>query len=397
MKNYKHTIYASYIGYITQAIVNNFAPLLFIMFASSYSISLDRITLLVTVNFGIQLIVDFLAAKFVDCIGCRISIVTAHVFAAMGLSGLGFLPEIMPDPYIGILISVVLYAIGGGLIEVLVSPIVEACPTDEKSAAMSLLHSFYCWGHVMVVVLSTLFFRIFGINDWRILAGIWAVIPLANAVYFTRVPLYSLDSEETGNKKRIENRGLFVLFILLMICAGASEQAMSQWVSAFAESALGISKTVGDLAGPCMFAIFMGISRVFYSHVSEKTNLTAFMTASGMLCIATYIAASVFSIPSLSLAACGLCGLSVGILWPGTFSLAASAFPSGGTAMFAFLALAGDFGCMAGPTITGIVSNTFNKNMKAGFIAALIFPVVLVIGIRAVAKNIKVNSEKSIE
>ena len=389
-RSYNHTLYASYLGYITQAIVNTFVPLLFLTFQSTYQISLERITSLVTVNFGIQLVVDLLSTKWVDKIGYRISIVAAHICAAGGLAGLGIFPDLFPDPYWGLLFAVGLYAVGGGLIEVLVSPIVEACPTEKKSAAMSLLHSFYCWGCVLVILISTLFFSIFGIANWRVLSLFWAALPLLNAFYYSQVPIATLHEEgEAMPARKLFSSGVFWVFALLMVCAGASEQAMSQWASAFAESGLQISKSVGDLDGPCMFSILMGVTRVFYAKFSERINLTAFMIGSGILCIVSYLLASLSVYPLLSLVGCGLCGLSVGILWPGAFSLACTACPKGGTAMFALLALAGDLGCSAGPSLVGFVSDAAQGNLKAGLLAAIGFPILLLLGLLACKKIVR--------
>lgn len=380
--SYTHTLFASYIGYIAQAIVNNFVPLLFLTFDHTYGIPLSQITLLVTINFGIQLVVDLLAARYVDRIGYRISVVGAHLFVAVGLMGLGIFPELFKNPYHGLLLAISLYAIGGGLIEVLISPIVEACPTEKKSAAMSLLHSFYCWGHMGVVLISTAFFTVFGIANWKVLAFLWALIPLANAFYFSQVPIQTLHEEgKELTVKELFQMKLFWIFVLLMICSGASEQAMNQWASAFAESGLKVSKTMGDLAGPCLFAMLMGISRVFYAKFSEKISLQKFMIASGVLCIISYLLAALSPYPVLALIGCGLCGLSVGILWPGTFSLAAAKCPKGGTAMFALFALAGDLGCSSGPTLVGMISSISNGGIKAGLMGALIFPVLLIVGL----------------
>lgn len=373
---------ASYLGYITQAIVNNFAPLLFVTFQKSFDISLEKIGYLVTVNFCIQLFVDFIAAKFVDKIGYRICIVAAHLFAGTGLILMGVLPFAFADPYMGLICAIVFYSIGGGLIEVLISPIVEACPTDKKSAAMSLLHSFYCWGHVAVILLTTLFFVTAGIENWRILSALWAVIPLANAVYFCFVPINTLvDSEKSAPIRELFKSKLFWILILLMICSGASEQGMSQWSSAFAETGLKVSKTLGDLLGPCMFAVMMGVSRVFYAAFSGRLKLMKFISVSCVFCVIGYLVSALSPVPALALVGCGICGLSVGILWPGVFSLAAERAPTGGTAMFAFLALAGDLGCSSGPTLVGVVSSAFNDNLRAGFLAAIAFPVALIIGI----------------
>lgn len=379
--NYNHTIYASYIGYITQAIVNNFTPLLFLTFSRQFGLTLDKIALITTVNFGVQLIVDFLSAKAIDRIGYRTSVILAHIFSALGLCGLAVIPDLMKNSYAGILVCVVLYAIGGGIIEVMISPIVEACPTERKEAAMSLLHSFYCWGHVGVVIVSTLFFRFVGIGHWRIMAVLWAVIPILNAVYFSQVPIYSITQNEkpTPIKSLIRNK-LFWLFIVFMICAGASEQAMSQWASAFAEAGLGVSKTVGDLAGPCTFAILMGTSRALYGKFSHRLQLKKAMVLCAILCIASYLLATLTKSPVAGLMGCAICGFSVGIFWPGTFSLASSSLKGAGTAMFAFMALAGDMGCSAGPTLVGFISKAANDNLKTGLLTAIIFPILILIG-----------------
>lgn len=380
--NYKHTIAASYIGYITQAIVNNFAPLLFLTFHRIYGIPLGQIGLLVTLNFGTQLLVDFLSAKYVDRIGYRISIVAAHLFAAAGLIGLGVLPDLMPDPYLGICLAVMLYAVGGGLTEVLISPIVEACPTDGKSAAMSLLHSFYCWGCVLVVVISTILFAVLGIDSWRTVACLWAVIPVFNAFYFSRVPIASLVEDGEGMTiGELFRSKIFWIFALLMVCSGASEQSMSQWASAFAESGLKVSKTIGDLAGPCFFSILMGTARVVHAKFADRLELSRYLGMCAVICIGSYLIAALSPIAAFSLIGCGICGFSVGAMWPGTFSLASEKCPKGGTAMFALLALAGDTGCSLGPTVVGFVSAAFHDNLKSGLLAAIIFPMLLLAGL----------------
>ena len=391
--NYNHTRRACYLGFVSHAAINNFAPLLFLTFKEVYNIPIEKITLLVTVNFGIQLLVDFISATFADKIGYRNLIVAAHIFAAGGLVGLGILPEIMPDKYIGLLIAVVCYAMGGGIIEVLVSPIVEACPTDNKSANMSLLHSFYCWGHVFVVVISTLFFTVFGIKNWQILAFIWAILPIINAVYFSQVPINTLaeSSGESMPVKKLVSTKLFWILLLLMMCSGASELAMSQWASAFAEAGLKVSKTAGDLAGPCLFAVLMGITRVFYSKFSEKINLRKFIIGSGFLCVAGYLLASLSPFPALALVGCALCGLSVGIMWPGMLSIASEKCPAGGTALFALLALGGDLGCSTGPTLVGMTAGLAGDNLKIGILTAIIFPALLILGLGLLMKRVKIN------
>ena len=387
-QNYKHTINACYIGYITQAVVNNFAPLLFLTFQRSYGIALGKISFLVTVNFGVQLLVDFLAAHFVDRIGYRISIVAAHILAAAGLIGLALFPQMMEDSYSGLMAAIILYAVGGGLLEVLVSPIVEACPTERKAAAMSLLHSFYCWGHMGVVILSTAFFYLFGIDQWQVLAVIWAAVPLANALYFFLVPIRTLAEEEEGlSIRRLSGKMVFWILMVLMICAGASEQAVSQWASAFAESGLHVSKSVGDLAGPCAFAFFMGVSRVVSAKYSDRISLERIMMGSGGLCVVSYLLIALSPWPVLSLAGCALCGFAVGALWPSTFSLAMKKIPGGGTAMFALFALAGDIGCAGGPLVVGRISGAFGDDLRIGILAALVFPVILTVGVLASGRS----------
>ncbi len=397
MKNqYNKTITACFIGYIVQAIVNNFVPLLFLTFHSSYGISLSKITLLVTFNFGVQLLVDLLSIGFIDRIGYRVSMVLAHFFAAAGLASLTVLPEVLPDPFVGILLSVMIYAVGGGLLEVLLSPVVEACPSGNKEAAMSMLHAFYCWGHVGVVLISTLFFQICGTSSWKILALFWALIPLANMFVFTKVPIATLTPEgESGMSlgELFSNR-LFWVLVLMMVCSGASEQAVSQWASVFAEMGLGISKTLGDLAGPMAFAILMGTSRAFYGKFGERLNLDRFMAGSSILCIASYLTIVFVPVPAVSLIACAICGLSVGIMWPGTFSKASASLPAGGTAMFALLALGGDLGCSGGPTLVGMISGAMDDNLKAGILFAVIFPVLLLAGIRLCNRWNKEKSKK---
>ena len=384
MKNqYNKTMIACFIGYIVQAIVNNFTPLLFLFFQKSYHVPISQITLLVTFNFGVQLLVDLLSVRFVDKIGYRISMIMAHVLAAAGVLLLTILPEILPVPFIGILIAVMIYAIGGGLLEVLVSPVVEACPSDNKETAMSLLHSFYCLGHAAVVLISTLFFYVVGIEHWRILAIIWAVIPIGNALVFTKVPIASLlEDGETGlGLKALFQLKIFWILLIMMICAGASEQAVSQWASAFAEQGLGISKAAGDLAGPMAFAVLMGLARLFYGKYGDRINLERFMICSTVLCVLSYLGISLFSVPLLNLICCAVCGLSVGIMWPGTFSKASATLPKGGTAMFALLALGGDVGCAGGPTLVGMVSGALEDNLKMGILAGIIFPIILLLGI----------------
>ena len=392
--NYKMTMYACFIGYIVQAVVNSFVPLLFVTFQTEYHIPLTQITLLITVNFVIQLVVDLLSAGFVDKIGYRASAIIAHACAGTGIFLLTILPELFSNPFYGILLAVMVYAIGGGLIEVLISPVLEACPTDNKESAMSLLHSFYCWGCTGVVLLSTLFFAVFGTSHWKILALIWVILPAANLILFTKVPIYSLHEEgESGMSiSELFRVKVFWLLMAMMLCAGASEQAVSQWASTFAEKGLHIQKTVGDLVGPMMFSVLMGLSRLIYGKYGEKFNLDRFMKGSCVLCVASYLCISLVPVPIVGLIGCAICGFSVGIMWPGTFSKASAAIKRGGTVLFAMLALAGDLGCSGGPTLVGFVSSAFSSNLRLGILTAIVFPVLLLAGLctfsRLVVKNV---------
>ena len=381
-KKYGKTLLACYLGFITQAISANFAPLLFLTFYRTYGISLSELALISTCFFLTQLVVDFICAKVVDKIGYRTCVVASEITSGVGLAGLAFLPDLVPAPFVGILICVVIYAVGSGLIEVLCSPIVEACPFENKEGTMSLLHSFYCWGSVGVIVLSTVFFSVFGIENWRILALIWAIVPLYNIYNFATCPIERLvEDGKSMTIGQLFKTKIFWLLIVLMVCAGSSELAMSQWASAFVESALGVSKTVGDLAGPCGFAVTMGISRVLYGKFGEKVDLTVFMMVCGVLCLVSYLLAAFAALPVMGLVGCALCGFSVGIMWPGSISISSSILPTGGTAMFALLALAGDLGGAAGPALVGTVSQSAGENLQMGILAGIGFPLVLVVSV----------------
>ena len=377
--NYKRTLITCYIGFITQAIVANFAPLLFLRFHNEYNIPLGKIALISTVFYITQIVVDILCAAIVDHIGYRKSVVVSQFLAGVGLIGLAVLPNLLSSPFAGILISVVVYAMGSGLIEVLVSPIVEACPFEHKDSVMSLLHSFYCWGAVGVVSLSTIFFAIFGIEYWWVLACLWALLPLFNIYNFMTCPIERLTQDGKGlSAKKLLGIPLFWGFLLLMIGAGASEASMAQWASAYVESALGFSKTIGDIVGPCMFAVSMGLSRTVYGKYGHKMNLVNFMMGSGILCLACYLLAAVSANPVLGLIGCIVCGFSVGIMWPGSISIASGKIPFGGTGLFAFLAMAGDLGASIGPAAIGVITQNAGDNMKAGMLAGCVFPAILI-------------------
>lgn len=389
-KNYKKTLIACYLGFVTQAISANFAPLLFLTFKNTYGITLDKIAMIPLVFYLSQLLTDLIATKFADKIGYRTCVVSSQILSSIGLMMMAILPEILPVPFIGILISVVLYAIGSGLIEVLVSPIVESCPFENKEGMMSLLHSFYCWGAMGVILGSTLFFSLFGLENWKVLTLLWALLPLYNTYNFMSCPIERL--VEDGKSMRIREllkTPLFLLMIVLMVCSGASEVSMAQWASAFTESAIGVSKTIGDLTGPCMFAMFMGIARMLYGKFSEKIDLIKLMLICSILCVSCYLMASLSTLAIFELVGCALCGLAVGIMWPGSISISSKQCPRGGTAMFAFLALAGDFGATVSPAMVGSLAEMTGGNLKTGLLVATVFPIILVFSLLILRKKVR--------
>ena len=378
--NAKHTVATCFGGFLTQAIVINFSPLLFITFEKTYGISLSKISLLIAISFITQLSMDFTASIFPALFNKRITVIIGQLCSAVGLIGLAFLPKIMP-PYAGLIVATMIAALGGGIIEVMGNPIIEACPIKNKNRILSFLHSGYCWGLVLTVVLSTLFFHFVGLEHWRLLACLWAIIPILDAVAFIFVPLYPMESapKVTDKRKSVFRSFTFWAFFILMLCAGAAEQAMSQWASSFAEMGLGVSKTVGDLLGPCAFAVLMGTARLIYAKYSEKVDLSKFMIASSLLCIVTYLVAAFSQSAIVALAGCALCGFSVGIMWPGTLCLATERIPHGGVKMFALLALAGDAGCTAGPVAVGYIAELLGNDLKISFAFSAMFPILIIL------------------
>lgn len=389
-KNFKATIAASCIGYFTQAILINFAPLLFITFRKEFGLTLAQLSVLIATNFATELIIDFLGTKYVSKIGYRRSVIIAQALSVIGLCMIPIMPKLMTNKFIALEIAMIFCGLGGGLIEVLISPIVEACPTKRKSAIMSILHSFYCWGQMGVVLFSTIYFRTVGIENWEYLSLIWAIIPLIDLILFCFVPINTLveESEESSFKDLVKQK-LFWVFLVMMLCAGATELSMSQWASAFAEAGLGVEKWIGDLLGPCLFAVCMGTTRVFYAANSHKIGLKKGIFISAGICVVSYLIAVFSPIPIISLLGCTLCGVGSGMLWPGTYSIATNRMPKGGVPMFGLLALAGDLGCLTGPYLTGMMSTAFGGNLKAGFLFSLIFPITLMVMVFILMKYFK--------
>jgi fucose permease len=397
---YRSTLNACYVGFITQATVNNLAPLLFIIFQNSFHISYEMLGRLVLINFGVQILADWVALHTVDRIGYRTAAVLAHAFAVVGLVALGVLPMVLPNPYLGLTIAIAIYAVGGGFIEVLISPIVDSLPGDAKASAMSLLHSFYCWGQMAVVILTTLALKIIGTALWFWLPIVWALLPLYNLFRFLKVPLLPpVAGHERISLKVLIKKPIFLVALLLMLSAGASELTMSQWSSLFAERGLGVPKVMGDLLGPCLFAFFMGIGRTLHGVLGHRFSLRGAMHATAALCVLCYLVTVLVPIPVIALLGCALCGFSVSLMWPGTFSLVAEAFPKGGTAMFGLMAVFGDLGASVGPWLAGFISDVVQRStqgialaaslslrpdqlgLKAGLLLAVVFPLMTVFGL----------------
>ncbi len=394
-KKYISTKIACYTGYFVQAIINNLAPLFYVIFQTEFSINYTEISWLIMINFITQLFVDIVSVKVIEKLGYRVSIVLAHVFSASGLLLLGILPRLLDNHYIGLVISIITYAIGSGLIEVLVSPIVEGLPLQNKSGEMSLLHSFYCWGQMLVVLFTTIAIKFVGSENWVYAPMLWAIIPFVNMFMFMRVPIFPPVPEGQDEMKVSElfRNGTFILLALLMLCAGASELTMAQWASTFAEKSLGVNKLMGDLLGPCLFALLMASARVAYGLIGDKVDIRKVLALSAGLCVAAYLTVTLSKNPIMSLVGCGLCGLSVATMWPGVFSLAAKIFPRGGTPLFAMLAVFGDLGCAFGPWLAGVISDAVREStltfdpLKFGILVLAVFPIIMIVTIGILSKK----------
>lgn len=374
--------------FIIQALIINFPPILFLHFSTTYGIPLSKITFLVIINFACQFCLDMLSAIFAKHLSYKVMIVASNILAALGLASYAFLPEILPNAYLGLVIATLISAMGSGLIEVIANPIMQSCPKPKKNFSMGFLHSFYCWGALGVVLISTLLLLWTGMGSWKLLALLWALIPAVNTVIFLVSPMNqpSAELEETSSLSKLVKTKMFWLFIFIMILGGACEQAMAQWASAFAETVLTeinivpeSAKLFGDLLGPCFFALTMALSRMIYPKVCEKYDLRRVMILSSILCAICYAVAAITQNPFVSLIGCGVCGFSVGIMWPGTLDLAGKTCTFVGTALFAMLSLAGDLGCLTGPALIGFTADILGGNLKAGMTAAILLPSLLTV------------------
>ena len=376
--NYTPTKIASYAGLFVQAIVNNFLPILFIALQDVYKIGYEKLGRLIMFNFVTQLVTDILTPKIVGILGYRKCAIMCQGFAALGLTMLSFMPRIMPDPYVGIVISVMVYAFASGLMEVILSPMVEMLPTKNKSGNMAVLHSFYCWGQAVTTLVTTLLVSLLGYVNWMYIPILWAIVPFINMFSFIKVPIIEPEPERKSDSlKTLLSSPLFRCFTVMMVCAGASEIAMAEWASMFAQQALGVSKVVGDLAGPCAFAIFMGTGRILYARVSAKLSFRKTVIVLSALCAACYLTTALTGIPILALVSCAVCGFTVSVMWPGSYSAGARAFPRGDAVMFSVFAMCGDLGCCLGPWILGIIADI--KSLHAGFAVTALFPIIMLI------------------
>ncbi len=386
----RHTFKACYMGFFIQSIVCVYAPLLFVIFNTEYNISLPFITLISTVNFVVQLITDGCAIFFLNKIGYRKAGILAHLFSFVGLVTLGMVAPQMQDMYPWIMVSVVLYSIGGGLLEVVLSPVIESTPTKSKSGAMSLLHSMFSVGSIVTVLVTTLALKLFGWQSWTKVTLLWSLLPFLNMIYFCFIPINEpgKDAKHPSVRTFFKDKA-FLGFLLVMMCGGASEIGISQWASAFAETSLGISKTAGDIIGPCMFAVMMALARILHSKNPHMITLSKAIMYSGIFAIVCYLAAALVPVPLVALIACGLCGFAVGIMWPGTLSLASRKYPAAGGALFAIMALAGDLGCTLGPSAVGFVASAFGGDLRIGLLVGTVFPLLMVIGLAVLNKKQK--------
>lgn len=391
--NYNRTKYACYIAFIVQAIINNLSPILFILYQKEFGISYSVISLLVVVNFLTQLLVDLFSVQITSRLGYRRSILLSQILAAAGLFLLGVLPRVMPIPFLGLAIPTVIYALGSGLIEVLDNPIIENLPLENKASQLQLLHSFYCWGQMGVVLISTLLLRLIGQSNWIFLPMLWALVPLVNAFLFARAPIIEPPAEGSHSFGKLLKSRVYLCGLVLIFCAGAAELSMSQWSSLFVEKSLGIPKTVGDLLGPCLFAVFMGLGRLLYGLFGHKLDLRKGLAVCAVLNIAAYLLTALSPIPALSMVGCTLCGLSVSLMWPGTLSITAEKMHDSGTAMFAGLAVMGDMGCIIGPFVAGVVSDAVDRTgvlpmngLNAGLLMGSVVGVLMLIALRGMKK-----------
>lgn len=414
-RSYGLTKVACYIGYVVQAVVNNLLSLLFVIFnAQPYNISLEKLGSIIFINFAAQLFIDYISVFFTSRFGYKKCVVFAQATSVVGFVLLGFLPRVI-EPYFGILFSILFLAVGSGLIEVLISPIIEALPSDNKASNMSFLHSFYCWGQVLTVIGTTALVFALGNDKWFYIPFVWSIIPFINTLLFTRCDILELENNSAHSSalSLLKNKSVYK-YMVFMFCAGASEITMVQWSSFFVEKGFGTEKWLGDLIGPCLFAVLMGIGRIGYGILGKKVSLERLLCYFSALCFVCYLVVALSNNGIICALGCAVCGLSVSVMWPGVISLSAEKFHSSGTAIFSLMAMLGDIGCAVGPWILGLIAeyafdynlgrhlisalniNSTQSNMQLGFLICSIFPLIMFLFfvISAVKRCIKATQNK---
>ena len=376
-QNYKITKYTCYLFYVLQGTLLNLTPLLFVPLMEQYGLSYMKLGALASVNFATQLIVDIVLSKLTDKHRYRISLRLSASAAFIGYMIFAWAPGRLGDPYTWLLIGTVVYSIGAGLMEITISPLIHALPDKAKGKSMAILHSFYAWGVVLTVIVSTSVLAIIGRDKWNFIVTGWLIVPVIGFILSCIMPVpkpESGENERTAGSFRILIKPAFILFLAMIFFGSCAEAVMTQWSSAFLERAVGLDKLIGDIAGMSMFALMLGLCRMASAALDKKISLSTYMMLGTIGAVICYIIVSVSNVAAVSLIFCALTGFMVGMLWPGTLVLAADAFPKAGAWLFAYLAVAGDLGGVFGPWITGAIAD--RSGLNAGLGAAAIFPVI---------------------
>ena len=404
MQSYKSTIAACYIGSFVQAIIVNTTPILFIPLREQFGLTFQQMGLLVLINFISQVGCDILFSNAIDKYGFRRFVVAAHGLAVVGLVLFAASPLLFDRPFAGFVTATIIFSGSGGLLELLLSPIVNAIPTDEKAGAMSVLHSFYSWGQAAVILLTTVLLFVFGRAWWQWIILIWTLVPLFNFFFLMRVPFApNVPEEQRQGMDKILLKPFFIAALATILCGAAAELCISQWASAYLEEAMRLPKVVGDVGGVCLFAVMMGVGRLFYGMYGKKINVSLMMLIGTVGAAACYITVALSGTAVLSLLACGLCGLCVSLLWPGTLVVASEHYPLAGAWMFAILA-AGDIGASAGPWLMGVVAEQAHRlpflsglltqgmspdqlGLRAAMLVSALFPIIAFFCLRWMRKR----------
>lgn len=357
-KSYQLTTISCFVGIFCQAVSSNITAILFIPLMTLYGLSYVHLGLLVGINFTTQVLVDIIASRLVDRYGFRVFVLPSDILAVIGLVLFGLTPVLFDNILTGLVFSTIIFSASCGLQEVMLSPIVNAIPHNDKGPAMALMHSFYAWGQVATIIITTLFLFFFGIENWQVIVFLWALVPLVNFFMFLAAPFPGVIHENQRMTMRDLILKPFYLVALLAIMGGAAtELVMNQWSSTFSEKVLELPKVTGDILGMCGFAVFLGLGRVLYGRYGSKINMNNVLVGSAAAAVVCYIAVAISPLPAISLAACAVCGLAASLLWPGTLVITAEKYPLAGAWIFAILAAAGDIGAASGPFAAGVITD----------------------------------------